>query len=144
MLTQSEADALIAMKKRLVHGTHAVGVSPGSDWTYELAGDDAEERFLLDLYRGRRRTAKLKFQTRARKVVVLLRLDLNGGPHTNPDGERLGGPHLHVFREGYDDKWAFALDHHEFGDPADAPRSFADFCRLSQVADPPVLQETLL
>lgn len=144
MLTQSEADALIAMEKRLVAAVQTVAVAPGGDESYELAGAEAEERFQLDLYRGRRRTAKLMFQTRARKVVVLLRLDLNGSPHTNPDGERLDGTHLHVFREDCDDKWALPLSDAEFRRREDAAATFADFCRISHIEDAPVFQETLL
>ena len=144
MLTQQEADALIAAKKELPVGTPAVAIAPGADETHELAEVGGDERFLLDLSRGRRRVAKLKFQTRARKVVVLLRLDLDGSPHTNPDGTLLDGTHLHVFREGYEDKWAYPLDPERFADPLDAPHSFADFCDLSNIASAPILQETLL
>lgn len=143
MLSQAEADALIAMKKRFVTSTAAVGVAPGEDATHELVGDVDDERFLLDLARGRRRVAKLKFQTRAHKVVVLLRLDLNGSPHTNPDGHRLEGTHLHVYREGFDDKWAYPLDSDEFADPASGAQTFADFCALCHLAPTPTLQEAL-
>lgn len=29
--------------------------------------------------------------------------------HTNPDGETFDGPHIHLFREGFDDKFAFPV-----------------------------------
>jgi hypothetical protein len=35
-----------------------------------------------------------------------MRLDLDGPPHRNPDDEEIPWPHLHVYREGYGDKWA--------------------------------------
>jgi hypothetical protein len=35
-----------------------------------------------------------------------MRLDLNGPPHRNPDGEEIPCPHLHTYREGFSDKWA--------------------------------------
>lgn len=102
-----------------------------------------EERFLLDLGRGRRRVAKLKFQTRARKVYVLARLDIDGTPHTNPDGRRLGGTHLHLYREGFEARWAYPLDPGEF-DTTSAPVAFRDFCAYCHILQPPTLQESLL
>jgi len=144
MLTQSEADALIAVSKQFVVPTATVSVAPGSDATHELTDSSEEERFLLDLARGRRKTVKLKFQTRAKKVVVLLRLDLNGAPHTNPDGQSVGPTHLHIYRESYEDKWAYELGSQDLGDASNGPASFRDFCRLANVGDPPTLQEGLL
>ena len=38
-----------------------------------------------------------------------MRLDIAGPPHRNPDGVEMACPHLHVYREGYGDKWAVAL-----------------------------------
>ncbi len=35
-----------------------------------------------------------------------MRLDLDGPPHRNPDGVEVPCPHLHVYREGFGDKWA--------------------------------------
>ena len=42
--------------------------------------------------------------------IILARLDIDTKPHHNPDGSKIGGTHLHLFQEGYGDKWAFALD----------------------------------
>ena len=41
--------------------------------------------------------------------IILLRLDLGFGGHRNPDDTEIRGPHLHVYREGYGDKWAYSL-----------------------------------
>ena len=105
MLTQAEADGLLAMSKRFV-SPPTVSLAPGVDDSYELASEDGKERFLLDVWRGVIRVSKLKYQNRAKKIVVLARLDIDGSPHTNPDGAQLGGTHLHLYREGYEDRWA--------------------------------------
>ena len=85
MLTQTEAQALIAMRKAFVNaGVSSIPV--GVDETHELIGSDPRERFFLDIWRGTLRLTKLKFQTRGRRVIVLVRLDIDGAPHTNPDG----------------------------------------------------------
>ncbi|MEI6875039.1 MAG: hypothetical protein WCL50_07900 [Spirochaetota bacterium] len=62
----------------------------------------------MDIGRGSIALEKTKFQNRARKTVILARLDLGGPPHRNPDGEEIPCPHLHHYREGYGDKWATA------------------------------------
>jgi len=144
MLTQSEADALLGVTKRFVAAA-TIAVSPGADDTHELVGDvdGRDERFLLDVWRGTRRIAKLKYQTRAQKVYVLARLDLNGAPHTNPDGTRIGGTHLHIYRQGFDAKWAFPLDSSSFSDPSDPELSFHEFCTFCHVQNGYVFQAAL-
>lgn len=145
MLTQIEADTLVAMRKRFINLV-TVSLPPGSDETHELIGDDRKERFLLDLWRGTLRLSKLKFQTRGRKVIVLVRLCIDGAPHTNPNGIRIAGTHIHVYREGYEDKWAYRLDEisqNAFRSPANIQQSFEDFCRYCNIEVPPY-QEGLL
>jgi hypothetical protein len=96
MLTQAEADALIAMEKRFIQLLPDT-LRPGKNQTFELSGyPDTKERFFLDLWRGSIKLTKYRFQNRGRKVVILVRLELNVAPHTNPDGTRIGGTHLHL------------------------------------------------
>jgi hypothetical protein len=143
MLTQSDADALIAMAKTFVVAS-AIFVPPGIDDTRELIGADPKERFLIDIWRSTFRLSKLRFQNRARQVVVLVRLDIDGARHTNPDGTRLSGTHLHLYREGYDDKWAQPLDPGRFPDTGDIQRAFEDFCGYCNVQGIPPFQPRLL
>jgi hypothetical protein len=127
VLSQAEADALIAEKKRFEQPT-LIRLLAGADSTFILIGESGES-FLLDTWRGTIRMSKVKFQNRTRKAFVLLRLDINGAPHTNPepDGTRLRGTHLHVYREGYEDKWATELDPARFVDTSDIGRTLQDF-----------------
>jgi len=143
MLTQREADILIAMRKSFVKPI-TISIPPGTDQTHELVGDDKRERFLLDFWRGRLRLSKIKYQTRGRKVIVLVRLDIDGAPHTNPDGTKLDGTHIHLYREGYEDKWAFPLEPGVFRDPSDIRKTFEDFCRYCNVQNTPQFQRSLL
>lgn len=143
MLTQTEADALMAMGKAFQ--THeAISLHAGVDATRELLGDDQRERFLLDLWRGTLRLSKLRFQTRARRIIVLARLDINGSPHTNPDGTKLGRMHLHVFRDGYEDRWAYPIDPATFKNLQDPRQALLDFCGYCNIRDLPPIQEGLL
>jgi len=93
-LTQAEADALIAMAKYKVDDQLWDYPSLGGAISIPLVSIEKRERFLLDVHRGRINSLKGTYQTRARQVVVLVRLCFGGGPHRNPNGERITSPHL--------------------------------------------------
>ena len=103
-LTQAEADALLAMEKRRSDTNKWEYPASGERLAVPLVSTDGRERFFLDLYRARVNLAKGTYQNRGRQVVVLARLDFEGAPHRNPDGEEIGSTHLHLYREGYGDK----------------------------------------
>lgn len=140
MLTQAEADQFIQMTKHFVQAPASIAIPPGVDDTYELAGPNDRERFLLDVWRGTLRLTKLRFQNRVRTVVVLVRLDVDGAPHTNPDAQRLSGTHLHLFKEGYDDKWAYPVDPQSFTLLSDPGTTFQEFCVFCRIESPPSVQ----
>jgi len=140
MLTQAEADQFMQMAKRFVRPPAAISIPPGLDDTHELEALDDRERFLLDIWRGTLRLTKIKFQNRVRTIVVLVRLDVDGAPHTNPDGQRLSGTHLHLFREGYDDRWAFPVDPAAFTLLSDPGTTFQEFCAFCRIESPPPVQ----
>jgi hypothetical protein len=140
MLTQAEADVYVQMLKHFVHPPAKITIPPGADDTYELAGANDREKFLLDVWRGTLRLSKLKFQNRVRPAVVLVRLDVDGAPHTNPDGVGLSGTHVHLFKEGFDDKWAYPADHKTFTLLSDPGKTFHDFCAYCKIESPPPVQ----
>ncbi|HSS97759.1 MAG TPA: hypothetical protein VLK33_12050 [Terriglobales bacterium] len=144
MLTQAEADQFMQMVKRFVRPPASITIPPGMDDTYELTSSDDRERFLLDVWRGTLRLTKLKFQNRVRTVIVLVRLDVDGAPHTNPDGQRLSGTHLHLFREGYDDKWAYPVDPNIFTMLNDPGTAFQEFCNFCTIDSPPSVQGVIV
>ena len=80
------------------------------------------------------------YQTRARHSVVLARLDFGSAPHRNPNGEEIGSPHLHIYREGFDDKWAILVPQDSFHDLEDPWRMLDDFFHFYNIVDPPISQ----
>jgi Family of unknown function (DUF6978) len=142
MLSQAEADTLIQMRKRFLRPV-AIRLPPGTDQSNELVGDDPREHFLLDLWRGRIRLTKVKYQTRDRSVIVLVRLCLDFAPHPNPDGSMVGRNHLHVYREGYGDKWAIDLDPSQFPSPSDMWDSLTRFCEYCNISPIPPMEPEL-
>lgn len=140
MLTQAEADQFRQMVKHFVRSPATITIPPGADDTYELTDSNDREKFLLDVWRGTLRLSKLKLQNRVRAAVVLVRLDVDGAPHTNPDGTRLSGTHVHLFKEGYDDKWAYLVDSKTFTLLSDPGKTFHDFCAFCKIESPPSVQ----
>jgi hypothetical protein len=139
-LTQAEADALIAMEKHCAAEDRNDFPTEGQSLVLSLHSPDKREQFLLDLSRGRIDLLKVKMQNRGRQVVVLVRLDMGGAPHHNPDGEEIPVPHLHVYREGYSDKWAIPIPADYFQEIGDARVTFEDFMRFCNITQPPYIE----
>jgi hypothetical protein len=142
-LTQAEANALIAMEKHRVTNDRHDFPMHGESLTVPLQSPDKREHFLLDVSRGRIDLKKVKMQNRGRQVVVLVRLDLGGAPHRNPDDTEVPAPHLHVYREGYGDKWALPVPAQHFSNPSDIWTTFEDFLRYCNVTQPPHIDRGL-
>ena len=142
-LTQTEADALIALPKvRTSDDLHNYpGV--GGSLIIPLTSQDKRENFLLDIARGRIEMRKGKYQMRGRQIIVLVRLDFGGAPHRNPDGIDIPCPHLHIYREGFGDKWAIPVPADRFPNLADLWQTLHDFMRYCTVVDPPNIQRGL-
>lgn len=141
-LSQAEADALFAMEKvRVNDDSHTFPVS--GSITVPLQSPNKREQFLLDISRGHIDLLRGKYQNRARQVVILARLDFRGAPHQNPDGVEISCPHLHLYREGYADKWAVSLPETAFTRPSDVWGTLEDFMRFCGVTQPPNIQRGL-
>jgi hypothetical protein len=100
-LSQSEADGLIAMEKHRTNEDLLTFPGPGERLDIPLQSPDRREAFFVDVTRSTLKLTKGTYQNRGRQVVVLLRLDIDGAPHRNPDGEEIPCPHLHIYREGF-------------------------------------------
>ena len=143
MLTQAEADALIAADKDFVD-PQPIYLKPGLDESHDLQSKDRRERFILDIWRGTIRLSKARYQTRGRKAIILVRLDFGGAPHTNPDESQVGPDHMHVYREGYEDRWAVAADPAEFHGLKDMGLALEDFCVFCHIQGVPQIQVSLI
>jgi len=144
MLTEEEADALIAMEKAFARPEPIELPGPGGCLKRALVSTDERESFLLDVNRrGAMVTVRCTYQLRYQVIIQLLRLDV-GRAHTNPDGQHLPGPHLHKYREGYDDKWAEPVSEPDFPALEDVRDTFVRFLGLCNVSGIPDIQGVLL
>lgn len=112
----------------------------GNSISIPLFSSDKKENFLLDIHKGRIDLKKGKYQNRARKTTTLVRLDFGGGSHRNPDGQEIPCPHLHLYREGYGDKWAMPVPRNEFQNLEDLAVTLEDFMKYCQIIEPPNFQ----
>lgn len=143
-LTQMEADTLFGMPKEF-RSAPSLEVGAGVDVAHELDSMDRSESFILDVRVNRLRLVKYRYQNRGRRVYILARLCINGPPHTNPDGVRLGTTHLHRYREGYEDKFADPIDPSIFADISDRAATLRAFCTLCSINTvPPIFDSGTL
>ena len=142
-ITQAEADALIAMEKHRATEDRISFPMGGQSLVLALQSADKREQFMLDLRRARIDLHKIKMQSRGRQVVVLVRLDLGGAPHRNPDDVEIPAPHLHIYREGFGDKWAVAVPAELFRNTDDVWATFKDFLLFCNITQPPHIERGL-
>ncbi len=143
MLTQSEADELITLPKKAATNQVHFFPNPGNHLSIPLSSQDDKEKFLIDVNRGRIKLTQCTYQERYRVDIVLIRLDIDGRPHTNPDGKELPCPHLHLYREGFDVKWAIPAPVDKFGNIKDLFKTTIDFLKYCNVINPPKIQTVL-
>lgn len=141
-LTQAEADTLIEIEKHRIDETSYSFPRLGGSIAIPLISANKREQFLLDISQGRIDLAKVKYQNRARQIVILVRLELNSAPHRNPDGEEIASPHIHIYKEGYGDKWAYPIPE-KFADINDPWQSLEDFMSYCNIIEPPEIQRGL-
>ncbi|MDP9314470.1 MAG: hypothetical protein M3R24_26930 [Chloroflexota bacterium] len=142
-LTQAEADALMALEKHSTDDKLLQFPSPGGLLVIPLISADKRENFFLDIRRSQVNLSKITYQNRARQVVVLVRLDVAGPPHRNPDSVELPCPHIHLYREGYGDKWAYPIPVDKFANTADMWQTLHDFYSYCNITKLPLVERGL-
>jgi len=156
MLIQAEADRLLAMNKRRVSGKTYEFPMAGESLTIPIVSVDESESFLLDVNRGTIRLTKCTYQERYQGIIILVRLDVDGPPHTNPEvsevplsylsgfnGTTIPCPHLHLYVEHFMDKWAIPAPTDRFPRTEDIYATLNDFFRYCHIIEKPIVQKGL-
>ena len=143
LLTQSEGDALFTMSK-IAASTDPIDLPDfGGALDILLHSENKREEFVLNFTRHSINIAKRNHHFRGRKIIGLARLDLEGPPHRNPDGEEIGPQHLHLYKEGFGLKWASDVPDGIFMDLDDAYQTLRDFMTFCNVITLPNLRKGL-
>lgn len=143
ILTQAEADRLIRMEKRAEIDDKYDLPDLGGALNIPLVSMDLKEKFFVDVSRGRVNLLKGTNQLRSHQVIVLVRLDFNGPPHRNPDGQEFPCPHLHLYKEGFGDKWAYPLPERTFSNLNDSLTTIQEFMAYCNVKRIPTFKRGL-
>ena len=140
-LTQDEADYLMQLEKKFTSNDPLILGAGPLKFVRTLISRDGREQFLLDVHRGSLSLKKYTFQERARAIIPLVRVDVGETlRHTNPDGTLIEGSHIHIYREGYDVKFASPLAGFPFRAPDDMMITFEDFARFCNITViPPII-----
>lgn len=152
MLPQKEADYLITLPKKKVTDERYAFPLDSKILTIPILSLDETENFLIDINRGFIRL-KCTYQKRYQKTIILVRVDLNGPPHTNPDVQKapftflepyvnntIPTPHLHMYIEGFMDRWAVPIPEDKFSNVNDLGVTLVDFLKYCNVIEPPPFQ----
>ena len=142
-LTQAEADALMAMEKLRVDERDWDYPALGGSISIPLMSVNKRENFQLDVSRSRIDLQRGKYQNRTRQVVILVRLEFGGPPHRNPDVEEIPCPHLHLYREGFADRWAVPIPTDAFPNMGDLWQTLQDFMKFCKITRPPSISRGL-
>lgn len=137
-LSQSDADALLRMEKIRANSDFVAFPDLGGRIEVPLVSRDYRESFSLDVNR-KRIALTTGYQTRGRQSIVLARLDF-AAPHRNPDGAEIGVPHLHLYREGYGDRWAYPIPADMLSEPGNARQVLQDFMTYCQIVEVPSIR----
>jgi Family of unknown function (DUF6978) len=142
-LTQDEANVLIKMEKHREKEEKHKFPDLGGKLEIPLTSSDKRENFLLNIYRGEINLKKVSYHNRARRVVILVRLDISGSPHRNPDNQVIECPHLHIYRENFGDKWAYPIPKDSFTNIGDIYKTLDDFMQYCNITKPPTIDKGL-
>jgi hypothetical protein len=76
------------------------------------------------------------------RTIPLIRLDIDGRPHTNPDGTDFGGTHIHRYRAGHALDWAENLPE-TFDKDGDALKLLDQFMDECKIIKKPLVEPTV-
>jgi len=137
-LTQDEADTLKAIEKYLLD-PHSVRMpTPQTTNIYQLKytmEGRAMQNMKVSAYRGKKNPSKVSYRLMYDDYFILIRIDTKDNtPHRNPDGTVISPlqPHIHIYREGYHDKFAYPLPN-GFSDANNIMGLFLEFLSYSTI-----------
>lgn len=148
LMTQAEAQGLIQVLKRMLQQGNIMLPQMGNKTKIELCSVFSEkDRFTIIVNRSSRiRADKYTLMLRYGKDKGLLRIDVGGPEHTNPDGTIIPCPHIHIQQNDVSawDAWATEIPA-VFGNVADRIETFKTFlqyCNVNNIASIEICEQS--
>ena len=107
VLSQEEADSLLNILKKSLE-EYLTLPTPGNNTELTVCSLVDRNEFKINIFQSRIAN-KINFGARISKNNIML-LELHINPtniHPTPDGEKIVGNHWHIYKEGYETRWAF-------------------------------------
>ena len=113
MITQAEYEEIFRLPKFYTGRKRLFYPPQGEVTLFDVSTQDGMI-FQVDIRNMSRKSLGLQlwkstYQERYEKTMVMARLDIGHGQHTNPDGTIVSGNHLHLYHEKYNDHVAIPL-----------------------------------
>ena len=139
-LTQETVETLIKIEKVLLNLLNIyIPQEPHQTEKYPLGYKDINTLFNIndlhiEMFRGSKNPKKVSYKLLYKRMFNLIRLDMYGTRHINPDGKifETNTPHLHIYDEIHKDKWAYSVPL-EFSNTEDIIQTFKDFLSFLKV-----------
>ncbi len=148
LMTQAEAQGLIQVLKRLLQEGTIFLPQMGSSSQFDLCSVFSEkDRFTIIFNRKTQiKMNKYTLLLRYGKDKGLLRIDVGGSDHTNPDGATVPCPHIHIQQKdtGAWDAWAAEIPA-VFGNVEDRVETFLAFlqyCNVQNIASVDICEQS--
>lgn len=143
-LSQKEADGLISIKKKRVDDKKYTYPSPSESLEVPLQSTDKRDQFKLTIQPGKISLSKVTDQMREKNTnTILVRVDIGNVKPTNPDEKVIEGNHIHLYKEGYEDKFAKPLPS-SFTNPDDPYVTLAEFMKFCNITKVPIINRRLI
>ena len=145
-MTTSEAEELITILKKLLAKKFEIP-NIGYDKEYEIQGiDNPRFKFFFIINRKVRISNKCTYIVRDKNTGInLLRLDIGNVEHKNPNGERIQGPHLNIFKDNYNTNnnipYAIRFD---INDPSLVANCVAFLKKFNVIEYPTIVEQAVL
>ena len=147
-MTCEEAQALIQLLKKIIDVNGFLIPKQGSKSAINIVSVFSDnDRFKVDFNRTSMiRKDKYTLLLRYGKDHGLLRIDVGGPNHTNPDGTIVPCPHIHVqpHDTGMWDAWAYSIPvvFCNVQDRIDTLRQFLEYCNVNNVDSIDISEQT--
>ncbi len=133
LFSDEEAQRIIYLHKKFL--TDKVILTTFFDEEFDLISVNNEIRYILTVRNSKHQRLKITIQKREKNTQIpLVRLDTHK-KHMNPDGTIIEGNHIHIYKEGYKDSWAYPLPykHINFSNLSDFKTTFLEFLEFFNI-----------
>lgn len=122
-LTDSEARFLLEIEKIVTENSIDIPIDGDKCGLNLERHDNNDNVLIIHIVSSSKNKEKYTFNVVYNKCITILRIDIGGSlVHINPDGTEIPVPHMHIYRDGFDDTFAIPL-----------PDSFSDVDNIAKV-----------